>query len=87
VGLGTVIWVGWGIHYLFVLSVNLLVRYFERVLCLTLQRSQNYYHGFLILVCFCCVDNSEKEAGFSPKQAFLKVRADLPFLPLLSQIG
>jgi len=51
---------------------------------LTLQRSQNYYHGFLILVCFCCVDNSEKEAGFSPKQAFLKVRADLPFLPTLS---
>lgn len=86
--LGTVIWVGWEFSHLFVLSVNLLVA--SRGIpkdSLILELSPNSYSGFLILVCFCCVDDDEKEAGFSQQQAFLKERADLAFLPLLSQIG
>lgn len=86
--LGTVIWVGWEFYYPFVLSVNLLVA--SRGISkdsLILELSPNSYSGFLILVCFCCIDDDEKEAGFSQQQAFLKERADLAFLPLLSQIG
>ena len=83
-GLDIVIWVSWGINYLFVLSVNLLVRYFKRFFDLGTEPK---VLSWVLDTGFCCVDNSEKEAVFSPKQAFLKVRADLAFLPLLSQIG